>query len=46
MRLSKIRGEYMDLDFLRKENRDKFIKDSMNFIYKTTNRICKKKIRL
>ncbi|HDK7174140.1 TPA: sigma-70 family RNA polymerase sigma factor [Clostridium botulinum] len=44
MRLSKIRGEYMDLDFLRKENRDKFIKDSMNFIYKTTNRICKKKL--
>ncbi|NFU41588.1 RNA polymerase subunit sigma [Clostridium sporogenes] len=44
MRLSKIRGEYMDLDFLRKENRDNFIKDSMNFIYKTTNRICKKKL--
>ncbi|WP_138207252.1 sigma-70 family RNA polymerase sigma factor [Haloimpatiens lingqiaonensis] len=34
----------MELDFLRKENRDKFIKDSMNFIYKTTNRICKKNL--
>lgn len=32
----------MDADFLKKENRDKFIQDSMNFIYKTTNRICKR----
>lgn len=32
----------MDLDSLKKENRNIFIKTSMNFIYKTTNRICKK----
>ncbi|EJO5346955.1 sigma-70 family RNA polymerase sigma factor [Clostridium botulinum] len=44
MKLSMIRGEYMELDFLKKENRDNFIKDSMDFIYKTTNRICKKKL--
>lgn len=34
----------MELDFLRKENRDNFIKESMHFIYKTTNRICKRNL--
>lgn len=34
----------MEIKFFKKENRDIFIKDSMNFIHKVTNKVCKRSI--
>ncbi|WP_032121020.1 RNA polymerase sigma-I factor [Clostridium amazonitimonense] len=36
----------MDLNFLKKENRDNFISENIKFIYKITNHVCKRSVSI